>query len=141
MKKNKLFPVLLSLGLAFGVGGVTALSFPTGASAEVKDMGSDTLYEKDGIENVKFNVTGGYGHLKVYVKNTGDSNLTVNLKHKGTSKIYIEGKELKPGEELEWNSNNNYSQGVRAGEYDLQLHSGKKTLEAYYAYKSSDIKW
>ncbi|CAM4416400.1 hypothetical protein [Bacillus manliponensis] len=44
MKRNKVLSIFLSLGLAFLVG-LSAISFPTGANAEVKGGNSGTYYK------------------------------------------------------------------------------------------------
>ncbi|CAM4264750.1 hypothetical protein BAMA_04825 [Bacillus manliponensis] len=141
MKMKKMAPVLFSLGLAFGVGATATMSFPTNASAEVKDKGGSPLYETSGYKNIEFSVTGGYGHLKVYIANTSKTDMKVDLVHRDTKKIYIDGVKIAPGKVLDWRSNDTISQGVRSGMYDLQLHTGTTTLEGSYAYKSSDVKW
>lgn len=141
MKKKKLFPVLLSLGLALGMSGVTTLSFPTGASAEVKDQAKGEIDISGSAKTINVKVSPGYGHLKIQLINRGKSDVKVNLKHKKTKEYYIEDEVIKPGKTLNWISNDYYPDGVGAGDYNLSLSSGEKPLKVYYAYKAADDKW
>ncbi|WP_242225023.1 hypothetical protein [Bacillus cereus group sp. BfR-BA-01380] len=141
MKKKKIFPVLLSLGLAFGVG-VTTLAIPaTNASAEIGNEQEPIILKgSNGSAGYDFNVPAGYGHVKMYFKNLGETAVTVYLKHE-SGKYYIEKKKIEPGERYDWISNTTYPQGVRGGKYDLSLTSGNKPTKVEFSFKASDNKW
>ncbi|KIQ76996.1 hypothetical protein RW25_19880 [Bacillus sp. L_1B0_8] len=142
MKKKRIFPVLLSLGLAFGVG-VTTLALPsTNASAEVMED-QPTITLRDGnrsVVNKDFYISPGYGHVKMYLYNKGKSTVTIYLNH-SSGKNYINKVELAPGQRYDWKSNDFYPQGVRAGNYMLQLTSGDEPTIVDFAYKTSDNPW
>lgn len=58
------------------------------------------------------------------------------LKHAATGKVYID-EELEKGKPLDWKSNEHVSQGVRAGLYGLEIHSGEqRTNVKFYFYVS-----
>ncbi|MFE5392646.1 hypothetical protein CBR59_24385 [Bacillus thuringiensis] len=142
MKKKRIFPVLLSLGIAFGVG-VTTLALPsTNVSAEVKDQ-EGTITLQNGSSSAvdhPFYVSPGYGHVKMYLYNKGKSTVTVYLNH-DSGKNYINKVELAPGQRYDWKSNDAYPQGVRAGNYMLSLTSGNQPTIVDFAYKSSNNPW
>ncbi|WP_336769814.1 hypothetical protein [Bacillus bombysepticus] len=142
MKRNKIVSFFLSLGLVFLVG-LSAFSFPTGASAGVKGEDDGTYYTGKSADQILFDVSPGYGHLKVYVKNRGESSLYVTLTHKPTGKVYIDRKEIRVGDPaFEWASNKEgYPQGVRGGQYELYFSSGKKAAYLDWAYKPSSVLW
>lgn len=74
MKRNKICTVLFSVALMFSVV-FGAFSFPTGASARVMDENSGTYNAPPkSSDTIKFSVTPGYGHLKVFIKTV--ANLT-----------------------------------------------------------------
>lgn len=147
MKQNKLCTVLFSVALMFSVV-FAAFSFPMGASARVMDENSGTYNGANynppkSSDTIKFSVTPGYGHLKVYIKNRGQSNLYVSLKHVASGKVYFENKEIRVGDPaLEWKSNKEgFPQGVKAGDFELSFSSGGKAAYLDWAYKSADIIW
>ncbi|MED3686865.1 hypothetical protein P4530_28405 [Bacillus thuringiensis] len=58
------------------------------------------------IDTINFRVNPGYSHLKVYIKNRGQSNLYAPLKHIASGKVYFENKKIRVGNPaLEWKSN------------------------------------
>ncbi|KXH80311.1 MULTISPECIES: hypothetical protein [Bacillus] len=142
MKKKQLVSALLTLGLAFGVG-VSTLALPAiDASAEIGNE-QPTITLGDGTSSsaeYEFNVPTGYGHVKCYFKNRGETEVKISLVHASSGKEYI-NKKLEPGGRLDWLSNETYSQGVRGGLYKLQLTSGDKPTKVDFAFKASNIKW
>ncbi|EEM85966.1 hypothetical protein bthur0012_60100 [Bacillus thuringiensis serovar pulsiensis BGSC 4CC1] len=115
-------------------------------SAKVKDSGSGTIdltneIEDNNFDEVNFKVSPGYGHLKVYIKNKGKSNVSVYLKNLTTKEIYMD-KLIKPGQIYEWLSNKEgYLDGVGADKYELSFTSNGKPLNVYYSYKAADTEW
>ncbi|PES39849.1 hypothetical protein [Bacillus thuringiensis] len=142
MKKKKVLSAVLSLGLAFGVG-VATLTLPTTHASAAIGNEAGPFYITDsktkGIGEYEFNVPAGYGHVKCYFYNAGESTVTISLKHE-SGKEYIFD-DVKPNKEWEWKSNEHVDQGVRGGKYFLQISSGKKPTKVKFAFKASDVKW
>ncbi|MEB9685854.1 hypothetical protein BK742_03355 [Bacillus thuringiensis serovar pingluonsis] len=142
MKTTKIFSVLFSLVLICSF----TLFSPMNISAKVKDSGSGTIdltneIEDNNFDEVNFKVSPGYGHLKVYIKNKGKSNVSVYLKNLTTKEIYMD-KLIKPGQIYEWLSNKEgYLDGVGADKYELSFTSNGKPLNVYYSYKAADTEW
>ncbi|MCM3202729.1 MULTISPECIES: hypothetical protein [Bacillus cereus group] len=145
MKKKKIFSTLLSLGVAFGIG-ATTLTYPiTDASAAVKDKQEPAILLMNGDSSEvthQFNVSPGYGHVKMMLVNKGESKVTVYLKH-SSGKPYIKKLVLDPGERTDWISNNDpdFKQGVRSGIYELSLTSNDKPTRVQFAYKANSDEW
>nr|WP_145164527.1 hypothetical protein [Paenibacillus terrae] len=64
-----------------------------------------------------FTVNKGYGHIKIYVKNTGSSTISVSVQHRETGRIYL-ATTIAPGAApLDWRSFTDTPQGVYSGDY------------------------
>ncbi|SDW03092.1 hypothetical protein SAMN05444487_101131 [Marininema mesophilum] len=135
MKKNKIFSVILSLALVFGVG-FTALSFPTTASAKIEDAWEDTIITGYNKHTVELSATEGFPYLKVQVINRGADTVTATLRHKDTGRIVMNEK-VGSGKIFDFKKND----GIRSGTYEFTFHSEHANLDVYYAGKTSDIKW
>ncbi|MGH0601197.1 hypothetical protein [Bacillus mycoides] len=146
MKRSKVFSLLLSFALVFGVV-FTTLSFPTGASARVMDQDSGTYnggnyFPQVSSDYIPFKVSEGYGHLKIYIKNRGQSTLKVSLKHVASGKTYFIKKTIEKGDPpFEWISNKDFPQGVKAGDFELSFDSGGQPAYLDWAYKAADLPW
>ncbi|WP_458463941.1 hypothetical protein [Paenibacillus sp.] len=70
-----------------------------------------------------FNVQAGYGHVKIFVKNTGTKTITVTMKHISSDKYYIEDS-VPAGGTLDWRSYTDFPQGVRGGKYEVSYRAG-----------------
>ncbi|EHS54967.1 hypothetical protein P4H71_20490 [Paenibacillus kribbensis] len=121
MNKNKLF-----LASALSISLLGAVAVPSGifASSDVnksRDVFNDTFDRKDPVS--RFELVPGYGHLKIFVKNRGNSTITFSLVHKDSGKLYIT-KTVGAGKELSWNSLDSFSQGLRSGNYEMQWRAG-----------------
>ncbi|WP_017691852.1 hypothetical protein [Paenibacillus sp. PAMC 26794] len=76
----------------------------------------------------EFYVRAGYGHIKIFIKNTGKSTMTVTMKH-SSDKVYIEDS-IPAGGTLDWKSYIDYPQGVRGGDYEISYRAGGNNLSA-----------
>jgi len=65
-----------------------------------------------------FNVAGGFGHVKVYIKNTGNYTIRAVMVHNDTKKEYF-STDVAPGKILDWRSYTDTPQGVRGGKYTI----------------------
>jgi hypothetical protein len=87
-----------------------------------RDVFNDTFEtEKNPVS--RFVLDPGYGHLKIMVKNTGDSTMTFSLVHTDSNKQYIV-KTVGAHSGLTWDSTNSFSQGLRSGNYEIQWRAG-----------------
>ncbi|WP_068497712.1 hypothetical protein [Paenibacillus kribbensis] len=121
MNKNKLF---LASALSISLLGTVAVPGAIFASSNVtksRDVFDDTFDRKDPVSH--FVLVPGYGHLKIFVKNRGNSTITFSLVHKDSGKLYIT-KTVGAGKELSWNSLDSFSQGLRSGNYEIQWRAG-----------------
>lgn len=129
MNKKALFGSILSLALAAGI------ALPSGASAETKDDWSDPSYDptkSHNTDNKGISVTGGYGHVKMWWKNSGDSTVAITVKHKDTGKEYVTEK-VKPGETYVYRSPDLSPQGMRSGAYVISYASGSHNLNVDFS--------
>ncbi|WP_106766390.1 hypothetical protein [Paenibacillus faecalis] len=76
-----------------------------------------------------FNVAGGYGHVKVFIKNTGTSTITATMEHTDSKKIYF-SKSIAPGSSLDWRSFTDTPQGVKGGQYVITYRAGGKNMSS-----------
>ncbi|MEY8739528.1 hypothetical protein [Paenibacillus tundrae] len=70
-----------------------------------------------------FNVAGGFGHVKVFIKNTGKSTIRAVMVHNDTKKEYF-SKDIAPGSTLDWRSYTDTPQGVRGGKFTITYRAG-----------------
>ncbi|KAF6582748.1 hypothetical protein [Paenibacillus sp. EKM211P] len=87
-----------------------------------RDVFNDT-FENEKNPVSRFVLDPGYGHLKIMVKNTGDSTMTFSLVHTDSNKQYIV-KTVGAHKSLTWDSVNSFSQGLRSGNYEIQWRAG-----------------
>ncbi|WP_068497714.1 hypothetical protein [Paenibacillus kribbensis] len=121
MNKNKLFfASALSICLLEAVAIPSAI-FASSDVTKSRDVFNDTFDRKDPVSH--FVLVPGYGHLKIFVKNRGNSTITFSLVHKDSGKLYIT-KTVGAGKELPWNSLDSFSQGLRSGNYEIQWRAG-----------------
>lgn len=78
-------------------------------------------------DNSLFNVAGGYGHVKVYIKNTGKYTIRAVMVHDSTKKEYF-SKDIAPGGTLDWRSFTDTPQGVRGGDYTITYRANGNLL-------------
>ncbi|ASR45351.1 hypothetical protein B4V02_00815 [Paenibacillus kribbensis] len=121
MNKNELF---LASALSISLLGAVAVPGAIFASSDVtksRDVFNDTFDRKDPLS--RFVLDHGYGHLKIFVKNRGNSTITFSLVHTDSGKQYIT-KTVGAGKELPWSSLDSFSQGLRSGNYEIQWRAG-----------------
>ncbi|MFU1793328.1 hypothetical protein ACM1RC_05655 [Paenibacillus azoreducens] len=76
-----------------------------------------------------FVVSPGYGHIKVFVKNTGKSTITVSLQHRNSGRIYFTESIAPDAQPLDWKSfDRGYQQGVIGGEYIVTYRAGGNVM-------------
>ncbi|WFA84575.1 MULTISPECIES: hypothetical protein [Paenibacillus] len=71
----------------------------------------------------QFNVAAGYGHVKIYIKNSGKYSVRAVMVHEGTEKKEYFSKDIAPGATLDWRSFTDFPQGVRGGKYTITYRS------------------
>ncbi|WP_274484426.1 hypothetical protein [Paenibacillus polymyxa] len=86
-----------------------------------RDVFDDIFDKKDPVS--RFVLDPGYGHLKIFAKNRGDSTITFSLVHTDSGKQYIV-KTIGAHKKLLWDSVNSFSQGLRSGNYEIQWRAG-----------------
>ncbi|MGG4046298.1 hypothetical protein [Paenibacillus favisporus] len=64
-----------------------------------------------------FTVNKGYGHIKIYVKNTGSYPISVTVQHRDTGRVYLDTTVAPKAAPLDWRSFNQFPQGVYSGDY------------------------
>ncbi|KJD42661.1 hypothetical protein [Paenibacillus terrae] len=86
-----------------------------------RDVFDDIFDKKDPVS--RFVLDPGYGHLKIFAKNRGDSTITFSLVHTDSRKQYIV-KTIGAHKKLLWDSVSSFSQGLRSGNYEIQWRAG-----------------
>ncbi|WP_146116412.1 hypothetical protein [Paenibacillus sp. AR247] len=81
----------------------------------VDPLFSTVLGGTNGTSN--FTVNKGYGHIKIYVKNTGSYPISVTVQHRDTGKVYLDTTVYPKAAPLDWRSFNQFPQGVYSGDY------------------------
>lgn len=76
--------------------------------------------------NSAFNVSPGYGYLKLWFKNNGESTVTITVKNVNTGKKYFTY-DLRKGKQYIWRSVLEWKGGaVGAGDYSITYRDGNK---------------
>lgn len=119
MKKKRLAMSVLSLALAASV------VFPSFASAEYNNFSPVTVIgEKEATSGFKVNP--GYGYIKLWFENKGQSKVVVTVKNANTGKKYFTY-ELAKGEKYIWRSVEKWPGGsVASGNYVITYRDGNK---------------
>ncbi|MEC0174364.1 hypothetical protein P4H83_05725 [Paenibacillus favisporus] len=81
----------------------------------VDPLFSTVLGGTNGTSN--FTVNKGYGHIKIYVKNTGSYPISVTVQHRDTGRVYLDTTVAPKAAPLDWRSFNQFPQGVYSGDY------------------------
>ncbi|WP_144529588.1 hypothetical protein [Bacillus mobilis] len=117
MKKKRLVTSVLSLALAASV------VFPSFASAEYNDFGSvSVIGDKEATSGFKVNP--GYGYIKLWFENKGQSKVLVTVKNANTGKKYFTY-ELAKDEKYTWRSVEKWPGGsVASGNYVITYRDG-----------------
>ncbi|EEM56249.1 MULTISPECIES: hypothetical protein [Bacillus cereus group] len=119
MKKKRLVMSVLSLALAASV------VFPSFASADYHEYSSVKITGEKSTTSA-FNVSPGYGYLKLWFKNNGESTVTITVKNVNTGKKYFTY-DLPKGKSYTWRSVLEWPGGaVGAGNYSITYRDGNK---------------
>ncbi|MFD7522083.1 hypothetical protein [Paenibacillus chitinolyticus] len=107
---------------------------------EIKDTLTWTLDgSKTDPKNTGFSVTGGYGNVKLFAKNTGTHSFRIEVKHDYKNTVIFD-QTVQPGDTVN-PINNNDSPAVPAGNYTVQIYGGKGFPKGEVVLKSSDTQW
>jgi hypothetical protein len=78
----------------------------------------------DAVVTKFFKINGGYGHIKLLIKNYSSKVVKVSLTHTDTGLVYF-SRDVYPNEPLTWkNFEEGFEHGMRGGEYTLQWSGG-----------------
>ncbi|TKH73394.1 hypothetical protein FC676_11310 [Bacillus cereus] len=119
MKKKGLATSVLSLVLA------GSIAFPSFASADYHEYSRVEIVGEKSTTSA-FNVSPGYGYLKLWFKNNGESTVTITVKNVDTGKKYFTY-DLPKGKQYTWRSVLEWpGKGVGAGNYTITYRDGNK---------------
>ncbi|MGZ0039437.1 hypothetical protein [Paenibacillus ottowii] len=94
---------------------------------KTKDLFNVVLDGKSPL--TEFSISPGYGHVKMHVKNSTKATLTFTLKHVNSGD-YLFTKYVGGGETFNWYSMDSFSNGMRAGDYEIQWHASGAYVDA-----------
>ncbi|WP_145948508.1 hypothetical protein [Paenibacillus sp. Y412MC10] len=75
-----------------------------------------------------FTVNKGYGHIKIYVKNTGPYPISVTVQHRETGRVYLDTTVAPKAAPLDWRSFKDFPQGVYSGDYVVTYRAGGNNM-------------
>ncbi|WP_369998882.1 hypothetical protein [Paenibacillus sp. RC84] len=90
-------------------------------------------------KNTNFSVTGGYGNVKLFAKNTGTHSFRIEVKHDYKNTVIFD-QTVEPGGTVDPINNNN-NPAVPAGSYTVQIYGGQGYPKGEVFLKSSDTPW
>ncbi|MCP3808461.1 hypothetical protein NLX78_14575 [Paenibacillus sp. Lou8.1] len=94
---------------------------------KTKDLFNVVLDGKSPL--TEFSISPGYGHVKLRVKNNTKATLTFTLRHVNSGD-YLLTKYVGAGEPFTWYSTDSFSNGMRAGDYEIQWRAGGAYVDA-----------
>ncbi|OKP87029.1 hypothetical protein A3844_11060 [Paenibacillus helianthi] len=79
-----------------------------------------------------FTINGGFGHIKLLMKNYSSSSVTVSLTHKNSGWVYF-SEVISGNGSITWkNFEHGYEQGMRGGDYTLQWSGGGSNVNGEF---------